>query len=96
MQFVQFSGLLDSSEAADAHYFGQSQYSSSQQHGLLQELLQQPPQLLVCTQRGLLLVNVATGDVERCCLVGVEASRVWDMLREADTAKVCKDNSSQR
>jgi hypothetical protein len=96
MQFVQFSGLLGSSEAADAHYFGQSQYSSGLQHGLLQELLQPPPQLLVCTQRGLLLVNVATGDVERCCLFGVEASRVWDMLREAEGAKVGKYNSSQR
>jgi hypothetical protein len=97
MQFIQFSGLLGTSDTFD---FGQSQYNSSyssgQQHGLLQELLQPPPQLLVCTQRGLLLLNVATGDVERCCLFGVEASRVWDVLREAEVAKVDKDNSSQR
>jgi hypothetical protein len=94
MQFVQLSGLLGSCDAADTY---PSQYNnSSQQHGLLQELLQPPPQLLVCTQRGLLLVNVASGDVERCCLFGVEASRVWDVLRDAQAAKGCLNNSSSQ
>lgn len=106
MQFVQFSGLLgDSSNGIeDACRPCESWYSSScgsysshqQQHALLQELLQPPPQLLVCTRRGLLLVNVGSGEVERCCLFGVVASRVQDVLRAAEETRGDRDSSSHR
>jgi hypothetical protein len=98
MQFVQFSGLLGN--AADRFHVGGSQYHSSycsrQQHVLLQELLQPPPQLLVCTRRGMLLVSVGSGEVERCCLFGLEAGRVQDMLQAAGEARSCLDSSSRR
>lgn len=98
MQFVQFSGLLGHSacNAADSFQPGGSSYHSQQQHALLQELLQPPPQLLVCTRRGLLLVNVGNGEVEHCCLFGMEAGRVQDMLLATKEIKQSLDSSSQR
>lgn len=78
MQFVQFTALQ---LHHDSSWGGSSSCLHSQQ--LLRELLQPPPQLLVCTRQGLLLLNMGKCEVERCYVFGMKASRAWDVLREA-------------
>lgn len=83
MQFVQRGCRGGSSSSSGGSLFSRQ---------LVDELLKPASQLLVCTRRGLLLLNLASGEVEICYLFGPEAGHVYDSVH----AQMAAPNSTSR
>lgn len=77
MQFIQRQCASKTSSSGEVG-------CSLRDQKLLDDIMRPAPWLLVCTRRGLLLIDVGSGAVEQSYVFGTEAEDVWRVLAASD------------